>query len=162
MFLQADRGDVGLWILLITLLSIIISLYTCDAEIQRLLSARDNINEQIVMSLAGAAKRIDFYEASEGNIVIEGDFVDQVERYMKEALILDEMMYPINEQDFGLTGPVAINQLEVVTSGYDPITQKTYRDTGLVAVVNIPMTMRVLGLDIPLDIPLKTYAEIFD
>lgn len=159
-FLLAERGGVELWILLVALLGIIITLYTVDTEIGRVKAMKRDIQGQLVMSLQGASKRIDFYEASEGRLVIEYDFVEQFERYMQEALLLDNTLRPLDEKDFGIIGPVTVDSVYAVTSGYDSLSGYTFKNTGLVAMIQVPMKFEFLGIEMPMSIPIKAFSEI--
>lgn len=159
-FLKNENGGVELWIIIFLLLSIITVLFTADIEIKRVKQAKFEIKEQLISSLKGATKRIDFYEASEGNIVIESDYIDQFKMYMQDALLLDESLMPLNVKDFGITGGLVVNKLEIVPSGYDHFSKQHFKDIGLISLVHVPMTMRILGIDFNMDIPFKVYAEI--
>lgn len=141
-------------------MSSIVALYTADTEIQRVKDTRFFIKEQLTMSLKGATKRIDFYEASLGNIAIEYDYIEQFERYIQEALLLDNSLHPLDEKDFGITGKVVVEKLELVPRGYDALSGVEFSDTGLVSIVHVPMNMKILGMDFPVNIPFKIYSEI--
>jgi hypothetical protein len=159
-FLKDDYGGVEFWIILVLILSITIALFNIDIQIRKIRSHQFEINEHLIMAMKGAAKRIDFYEASEGNIVIEEDYYDQLTSYIQEALLLGNNLEPLDVDDFGITGKIEIQELDVVPGGYDARSDHYFTDSGLVAVVEIPSKINILGIDYPFTYTLKPYAEI--
>lgn len=159
-FLLAEKGSVELWVLLVTVIGIIVTIFVVDTEFKRVQDTKHEIQEQLIMALQGAAKRIDFYEASEGKIVIENDFENQFENYLSEALLLDDILKPLNEKDFGITGEVIIDSFYVASPGHDDVVNYDFHDSGLVAIIQVPMKIEFLNVEMPFTIPIRAFSEI--
>lgn len=159
-FLADDRGGVEIWILSLTIIGIICTLFITDIELERVRACKYNIKENLVFSVKGAAKRIDFYEASEHKISIESDYEEQFKKLVKQSLVLNDDLTPIDSKDFGLKGAIDIKTLRLANQGHDSEVDYYFYDQGLVAVVSVPLSITILGQEIPIDIDIKVFSEI--